>query len=64
MTPLFTDYLAQNDINGYLTALHREADSGDAPSLRILLYLSVMVSEVEDAMDYVEIGRASCRERV
>jgi len=54
MTPLFTDYLAQNDINGYLTALHREADSGDAPSLRILLYLSVMVSEVEDAMDYVD----------
>ena len=54
MTPLFTDYLAQNDINGYLTALHKEAENGDAGSLRILLYLSVMVSEVEDAMDYVD----------
>jgi len=53
MTPVFKDYLTQNDINGYLTALHQEADNGDAGSLRILLYLAVMVSEVEDAVDYV-----------
>ncbi len=53
MTPVFKDYLAKNDINGYLTALHQEADKGDAGSLRILLYLAVMVSEVEDAVDYV-----------
>ena len=53
MTPVFKDYLNRNDINGYLTALHQEADNGDAGSLRILLYLSVMVSEVEDAVDYV-----------
>ncbi len=54
MTPVFKDYLTQNDINGYLTALYQEADKGDAGSLRILLYFSVMVSEVEDAMDYVD----------
>lgn len=53
MTPVFKDYLNRNDINGYLTALHQEADNGDAGSLRILLYLAVMVSEVEDAVDYV-----------
>ena len=53
MTPVFKDYLTQNDINGYLTALYQEADKGDAGSLRILLYLAVMVSEVEDAVDYV-----------
>ena len=53
MTPVFKDYLNRNDINGYLTALHQEADNGDVGSLRILLYLAVMVSEVEDAVDYV-----------
>ena len=53
MAPVFNDYLTHNDINGYLTALHKEAESGDAGSLRILLYLAVMVSEVEDAMDYI-----------
>ena len=53
MTPVFKDYLNRNDINGYLTALHQGADNGDVGSLRILLYLAVMVSEVEDAVDYV-----------
>lgn len=53
MTPIFSNYLAKSDINGYLTALHKEAEAGDAGSLRILLYLAVLNSEVEDAVDYI-----------
>ena len=52
MTPDFIEYLQKDDIHGYLTALHREADRGDVGSLHILLYLAIIDSEVEDAVDY------------
>ena len=54
-SPVFEDYLASNDINGYMTALWKGAAARDKESLRVLFYLAVQNGETEDAVDIMDM---------
>lgn len=54
-SPVFEEYLANSDINGYMTALWKGAAARDKESLRILFYLAVQDGEVEDAVDIMDM---------
>jgi len=40
-SPVFEEYLAKNDIAGYMTALWKGVPARNAESMRVLFYLSV-----------------------
>lgn len=50
-SPVFEEYMAKNDISGYMSALWKGVEARDIESLRVLFYLAVQDEEVEDATD-------------
>ena len=55
VTPVFEQYLAKNDINGYMTALWQGAAARDIECLQVLLYLAIKSHEPEDALDLMDM---------
>lgn len=54
-SPVFEEYLAKDDIAGYMTALWKGAAARDKESLRVLFYLAVQDGEVEDAVEIMDM---------
>ena len=54
-TPVFEDYVAKNNISGYMTALWQGAAARDIECLRVLIYLAIKCHEPEDAMDLMDM---------
>lgn len=48
-SPVYEDYLAKNDIGGYMTALWKGVAARDIESMRVLFFLSVEAEEPENA---------------
>ena len=54
-SPVFEEYLAKNDIAGYMTALWKGVPARDAESMRVLFYLSVKAEELDNAADLLDM---------
>lgn len=54
-SPVFEDYLAKNDIAGYMTALWKGVAARDAESMRVLFYLSIRDEELDNALDLLDM---------
>jgi hypothetical protein len=54
-SPVFEEYLAKNDIAGYMTALWKGVPARDAESMRVLFYLSVKAEELDNALDILDM---------
>lgn len=54
-SPVFEEYLAKNDIAGYMTALWKGVPARDAESMRVLFYLSVRDEEIDNAITILDM---------
>lgn len=54
-SPVFEEYLAKNDIAGYMTALWKGVPARNAESMRVLFYLSVKAEELDNAADLLDM---------
>lgn len=54
-TPVFEEYLANDDLTGYMTALWKGAAARDIECLQVLLYLAIKSHEPEDALDLIDM---------
>lgn len=54
-SPIFEDYLAANDITGYMTALWKGVPARDAESMRVLFYLSIRDEELDNALSILDM---------